>query len=403
MDRIYLDYAAATPIDERVKEEMLRYFSKKDGLFGNPSSLHSFGQATYNALEDARARIAKAINGHHSEILFFSSATEANNFALRATAKKYKQTTGKMPHIIISAFEHPSVYQTAEDMERNGDAEVSEIPALPDGALDIEKLPSLLRENTVLVSVLYVQNEIGTVQDLKRIREIIDAEVRLLQTEAKLPYPLLHSDAAQGYLYSYDTQELGVDLMTIASYKVYGPKGAAALYVRGERTDMRDIIAPLVTGGSQEKGMRGGTQNLPAIMGFAKALELAIEDRSEERERLNELAGRFVSGLQKGIPGVELNAQRTSRSPHVLDIYFPEADNIDKALDMAGIAASTGSACLARAAQKPHTLVALGYSEERMKGSVRFSLGRQTTQEEIDEAVRRIILVHQNAGIKRSR
>jgi len=390
MERIYLDYAAATPIDERAKAEILKYFSQEDGLFGNPGSLHSFGQAAHRALENARTTIAKELNAHHSEMLFFSSATEANNFALRAVAKKYKQTTGKTPHIIISNIEHPSVSETVQDMEVWGDAEVSVVPP--------GKVGESIKENTALVSVIYVQNETGTVQDLKRIREIIDTEARLRntevrpsQTKAKPPRqicPLLHTDAAQGYLLSYDVQKLGVDLMTIASYKVYGPKGAAALYIRGEHTDVRDIVMPLMTGGSQEKSMRGGTQNIPAIMGFAKAMELLGMHRNEECNRLAELSSQFIEGVKKGVPNVVLQGGEpypasASRSPHIINLFFPDSENFDKALDMAGVAASAGSACLQRTAEKS-TIVP--------EGSIRFSLGRYTTKEDIDEAVRRIIL-----------
>lgn len=382
MDNIYLDYAATTPVDEEVFREIRKYSTVEGGLFGNPSSLHSFGRVAYTALENARDAVAREFNCHQSEVFFFSSATEANNFALRAVAEKYRKNTGSTPHIVVSETEHASVLETAKDMAVSGNAEISIVRP--------EEVEKTVRANTALISIMRVQNETGDVRDIAALsKEIIKKKNGM--------YPLVHTDNVQGYLYGQNVQELGVDMMTVSSHKIYGPKGAAALYIRGSRFDIKDIILPLMTGGGQEKGMRAGTENVQAIVGFAAALIISEKTRKKEFVRIKKLSERFIARIKEGISDVDIQRGDSEsfclgRSPHIISIRFSGVENFDKALDMEGIAASAGSACAQRAAK----------STSLLRGSIRFSFGKYTTQDEVDEAVRRIILVYQNMTGKRS-
>lgn len=383
MRRLYFDYAATTPTDSRVLEAMRSYWSAK---FGNPSSLHSFGQETQAAVDEAREKIAGLLGAGFREIIFTGSATEANNLALRGVVRAAKI---RSPRIIVSAVEHESVLETARDLEKDG-VEVVYLPVDKSGKVMLNKLRQALNERTVLVSVMYANNELGAIQPIREIAKIV-TEFRSEQRDGR--YPLLHTDAVQAFQYlDCGVNKLGLDLMTLSGHKIYGPKGVGVLYVR-ERTS----LAPVITGGGQEFGLRSGTENVPLIVGMAEAAELAARVRVKEAKRIAGLRGYFLRGLKKIYPKVEVNAPRnaifTSSQdvnmaglPSMLNLFFPDypADELVTRLDLLGIAIGTGSACASRAPEASRVLRAAGFSEARAKRSVRFSFGRRTTQAEVD-------------------
>ncbi|MCL4403867.1 cysteine desulfurase [Patescibacteria group bacterium] len=424
MRRIYLDYAASTPVAAEVFAEMKPYFSMK---YGNPGSLHSFGQEAMAAVDKARERVARAINADFREVVFTGSATEANNLALRGViraARLIPRGAGRSsapaaeadlrsrrarsfgdqaehasesrrleqsappnlnglfrPKIIVSAVEHESVLETARDLERDG-AEVVEAPVGKNGIVDLKKLDEVIDERTVLVSVMYVQNEIGSIQPVAEIARMI---------KRSGSGALFHADAAQAPAYlDCDVKKLGVDLMTLSSQKVYGPKGVGALYINGKAGR---LLSPTVTGGGQEFGLRSGTENVPGIVGFGKAMELAAGGRVRSSREVAEIKDHFRKGLKKAAPKADVNG--SSEAPHILNVYFPDqfAGDLLTRLDIAGVAASSGSACAARAFTPSHVLEAIGLPGERIRGSVRFSFGGPTTKAEVNEAVKRIFAI----------
>ena len=422
--RIYLDYAASTPVDPAVLKAMAPYFTEK---FGNPGSLHSFGQEAMGALDKARETVAKAIGcspaGGFRNIIFTGSATEANNLALRGVIRKYYRTFhGTAPKIIISGIEHESILDTARDLGKDAclrrqGVEVVYLPVNENGIVDLKKLESSLDERTVLVSVMYVNNEIGSVQPIAKISEIIRnfrEELRIKNKESNKTYskfiihnslfPLLHTDAAQALNYfDCDVKKLGVDLMTLSGQKIYGPKGIGALFIRNNESGIRNneerkdsiihnskFLIPVITGGGQEFGLRSGTENIPAIVGFGKAMELATKNRSKNMKEVNLLKNEFWRGLKKIYPQAEINGK--SGAPHILNIHFPTefAGDLLIKLDIAGIAVSAGSACSARSYAPSPVLHALGLSQERVRGSLRFSFGKPCKMGEIKEALKRM-------------
>lgn len=398
MQRIYLDNAATTPLDEEVKKAMEPYFGD---MYGNPNSLHWFGQQARAAVDAARETIANAIGARFREIIFTGSATEANNLALRGAVKKARATFdalhgGEPMKIIVSAIEHDSIVETVEDMEKDG-VEVVFIPVDGNGFVDVKKLANEIDERTVLVSVMYANNEIGSIQPIREIAEMIR---KFREREHALPYyPLLHTDAVQAFqFFDCNVDELGVDFMTLSAHKIYGPKGVGALYARtmDSVTHMQDdrmhVISPRISGGGQEFGMRSGTENVPAIVGFAKAVELAVTHRKDESQRLAKLRGIFWERLHAEYSEAVLNnpfVDGGNYLPNIVNVYFPEwkGGELLIALDLRGIAVSSGSACAARSATPSHVLTAMGLDEVRAGGSLRFSLGRHTTKEEIERTI----------------
>ncbi len=424
MKKIYLDYAASTPVDERVWQAMKPYFTDK---YGNPGSLHSFGQEAIAAVDLARETTAKTIGADFGEIVFTGSATEANNLALRGVVKSYQHKPtetclNQRPKLIVSAIEHKSVLETARDLEKEG-VEIVILPVNKEGLVDLEKLKAALDEKTVLVSVMYVNNEIGTIQPIAEISKILE-EFRHAKSANKREstnglwrhwqkfavwqrLPLFHTDAVQAPPYlDCDVDKLGVDLMTLSGHKIYGPKGIGALYTH--TADIKQILSPLITGGGQEFGLRSGTESVPSIVGFAKAVELAAESREEEKKRIGKLRDYFWEELKKIYSKAEINgidpiAKRQAQSgnnsryalsvlPNILNVYFPgrQAADLLVKFDRAGIAVSAGSACRSRSPEPSHVLKALGMPLERVKSSLRFSLGRLTTQEEIKEVLEKM-------------
>jgi cysteine desulfurase len=376
--RIYLDYAASTPADKEVVKAMEPYFGEK---YGNPGSLHSFGQEALAAIDSARETIARSIGADFHNIVFTSSATEANNLALWGTILSARRSVKGLSKIIISGIEHDSVLKTAREMEHAGEIELTILPVGRNGTVDTKTLVSALDARTVLVSVIYASNEIGTIEPIRSIAEAIS------DFRGGKQYPLFHTDAAQAFQFlDCDVNRLGVDLMTVSAHKIYGPKGIGMLYVRKS-----ELLSPIVIGGGQEFGLRSGTENVPAIVGFGKAVELAVAERGKGTERLRGLRNLFWSGIKGMCPGADENGGG-EKLPNILNVYFPHraAPDLLVKFDLAGIAVSSGSACSARSSKPSHVLRALGYDDERATESVRFSFGKPTTQNELSEALKRM-------------
>lgn len=368
---IYLDNAATTPVRDEVISAMLPYLHE---AYGNPSSIHHKGREAKGALESAREEVARAIGARASEIVFTSGGTEANNLALRGVAKNERH---RKLHILVSAIEHVSVLTTAETLKAEG-FEVEYIPVDTNGVVSVDAILSLARTDTALISVMYANNEIGTIEPIAEI-------ARALKDRFGENRPLLHTDACQavGQLPVSPT-ELGVDLMTINSGKIYGPKGVGLLYVR-EGVQ----LAPQITGGEQEHHTRAGTENVAGIVGFAKALSLALVEEHGTKERLTSLRDDFISSIRMEGLGAVLNGHETNRLPNNIHFSFPyiEGESLVLLLDMHGICASTGSACNAHDLLPSHVLRAIQQSDDLMHGSIRFSLGMHTTKEELEFTV----------------
>ncbi len=391
-----MDYAATTPVDPIVKKAILPYFDEK---FGNPGSLHSFGQEAIKAVDESREKIAKAIGADFQEIIFTGSATEANNLALRGaikTAQLFSDETGRSYRIIVNEIEHESILDTCRDLgktcpelaEGKG-VEIIYLPVNKQGIVDLKKLKESLNDRTILVSIMYANNEIGTIQPIAEIAKIIDE----FKKEPSRIYPLFHTDAVQAFQFlDCDVDKLGVDLMTLSAHKIYGQKGIGLLYARA-LSPKPHTLSPIITGGGQEFGLRSGTENVPAIIGFAKAIELISNSRELENKRVKQLTDYFWQKIKKIYPKVEINgASDAKKLPNILNIYFPNcrADDMLIKLDLNGIAVSSGSACSARAMKPSYVLKAIGLTDQKIKSSLRFSLGKFTTKKEINETIKRL-------------
>lgn len=364
---IYLDHAATTPMRPEVKEAMEPYFMQD---FGNPGGFYELGRIAHEALEEARNTIAQHLNCKSSELIFTGSGTESDNMALFGAARYYEK---KGKHIIISSIEHHAVEIPAKQLRREG-FEVTELPVDRYGQVKVEDLKAALRDDTILVSIMYANNEIGTIQPIQEIGALL-----------KNHQALFHTDACQAACtLDLDVEELGVDLMTLNGSKIYGPKGVGLLYVRqGVR------LKPLIYGGGQERGLRSGTENVPLIVGFAKALDLAQKERHEEAARLTGLRDQLVEGLRARIPKLILNGHPTERLANsanvtILDI---EGEAFTLLLNELGIYASTGSACTSQSLDPSHVILATGMPYECAHGSMRFTLGRDTTEADVQYVI----------------
>jgi len=366
MKRIYLDTAAATPLDRRVAAAMRPWLERG---FGNPSSLHQEGVAAASALAAARAAAGRALGALPDEIIFTAGGTEANNLAITAAAGGA---------VMVSAIEHPSVLTPCLAAGR-----VIIAPSLPTGQIDLKKFAELLTPKVKLVSVMYANNEIGAIEPLAEIAKII----RRVRKRAGMPYPYFHTDACQaGRFLPLDVRQLGVDLMTINAGKLYGPKGVGLLYVR------RGVLlpSPLLLGGGQEAGRRAGTENVPGIVGLASALALAGKLRDREAIKLSGLRDWLWQEIKRVVPEAQLNGHLNNRLPNNLNLYFPGvlAEQLVLELDAKGVAVSTGSACSIPKADDSYVIIALGHSRERATGSIRISLGRDTTKEQLKQLIK---------------
>lgn len=383
--KYYFDYASTTPVSEAVFNAMKPYFKER---FGNAGSVHGFGQQAIGAIDWSREIIAKELNADFREIVFTGSATEANNLALRGAILKWRNDfKDKIPRIIISAVEHDSILTAARELSKEG-AELKIVRVNKAGIIDLKELKEVLSSNTVVVSMIFGNNEIGVVQPIEEIGKIIQNFKKENENSefGKNIYPLFHSDASQAFQYlQCDTQELGVDLLTISSHKIYGPKGVGALFVKRFQKTKGFYIQPISFGGEQEFGMRPGTENVPAIVGFGAAVQESSKIRDKESKRVTELKKYFIDGIGGFKKQLEINGDIKKALPHIVNIYFPKnkAEELITALDLAGFAVSAGSACKARAITPSYVVEALGYRRERALGSIRFSFGRITIKNDV--------------------
>lgn len=368
MNRVYLDHAATTPTHPDVVKAMLPYFTD---AFGNPSSIYSYGQEARAAVEEARTRVAKLIGARSEEIVFTSGGTEADNLALKGIAYANEH---KGNHIITTLIEHHAVLQSARFLEKRGFA-ITYLPVDRHGLADPQEVRKAITDKTVLISVIHASNEVGTIEPIEEIGRIAG--------EAGICF---HSDAVQtvGHI-PLNVDELKVNLLSISAHKLYGPKGVGALYVRkGTR------LVSLLHGGEQEKGRRAGTENIPGIVGFGKAAEIASKETAEEAERLCRLRDKLIGGLLETIDHVHLNGHPGRRLPNNVNVSvgFVEGEAVLLNLDLEGICASTGSACSSSSLEPSHVLLALGLPPEQAHGSLRFSLGRESTDEDVERVLK---------------
>ncbi len=371
--RIYLDNSATTPVDPRVVEAMLPFLTEK---FGNASSIHSFGQEARAAIDRARHQVAALLNARPNEIVFTSGGTESNNLAIRgllAANSKY----GK--HIITSAIEHPSVKSLCEDLEKYGSA-VTYLPVYENGIVRIEDIKAAITDETILISIMTANNEIGTIQPVAEIGKFVN-DIR--KAGKKLWF---HTDAVQAAgKITIDVEEIGCDLLSLSAHKLYAPKGIGALYVRrGVRLHSQNI------GGHQERERRGGTESVPQIAAFGKACEIAKSDMVAASESLRKLRDRLENEAGEKISGLVFNGERTSRLPNIANISFRgvEGEGLIINLDMQGIAVSTGSACSSGSLEPSPVIRALGRDEELARGAIRFSFGRFNTVEDVEQLLK---------------
>lgn len=363
MKRIYLDYAATTPMHSEVAKAMLPHFTED---FGNPSSIYSYGQEAKSALEEARTKIATFIGAREEEIVFTSGGTEADNFALKGVAFTNQS---KGDHIIVSSIEHHAVIEVCKFLQKNG-FKITYLPVDGDALVDPVDVKKAITRKTILVSVMHANNEVGTIEPI--------AEISQITREAEVYF---HTDAVQtlGHI-PVNVNGLGVDLLTMSAHKLYGPKGVGALYIRKGTK-----LAPIIHGGAQERGQRAGTENVPGIVGFGKAVELAQQEMNREAERLICLRDQLIEDMLNQIENTRLNGHPTKRLPNNVNvaINFIEGESICLNLDLEGICASTGSACSSSSLEPSHVLQAMGITHEHAHSSLRLTLGKWTTEEDI--------------------
>ncbi len=367
--KIYMDYMATTPVDPRVLEVMLPYFNEK---FGNPHSrTHSFGWDAETAVEEARAKVAKVINADKSEIIFTSGATESNNLALKGVMRFYRKHSDKN-HLITTNTEHKCVLDSCRQLEQEG-FRVTYLPVLKDGLVDLELLENAIKDDTALVSIMAVNNEIGVIQPLSAIGAI-----------CRTKKVFFHTDAAQGFgKIPLDVKSMQIDLLSISGHKVYGPKGIGALYV-GKKPRVR--LEALISGGGQERGMRSGTLPTPLIAGLGAASEYAINEMQDEQQNIKRLSDKMISELT-AIPEVQLNGSTNNRIPGCFNLSFAGIEGESMIGAINNIAVSSGSACTSASLEPSYVLKALGIEAELSHTSIRFSIGRFTTEDEVNNAI----------------
>lgn len=399
MKSVYLDYAATTPVDPEVKKTMQPYFSE---IFGNPSEMHLFGAKANQAMELSRKKIAKALNcspreaGQKEEIIFTSCATESINLAHKGLIEAFfppnlpRRHQAGLPHIITSSIEHKAVLETCRHLENSKLAKVTYLPVDRNGLIsvtDVKKsitpLPAGRHGQTTLISLMYVNNEIGTIQPIAEIGNLIKQinDSKFMNHESKIYF---HTDATQAFPYlDCDVKKLGVDLLSFSGHKIYAPKGIGVLFVKKGTPLSRQI-----DGGSQEGSLRAGTENVPYIAGLGKAVDLAVKNRTKECARLKTLQTFLISQISL-IPQISLTGHPTQRAPHIASFIIDgvEGEAMMLYLSDLGIAVSTGSACTSKNLTSSHVLTACGIPPEKSHGSLRISLGKDTTQDDIDYAV----------------
>lgn len=395
---IYLDHAATTPVRGEVLRAMMPYFEKQ---YGNPSSLYTLGVHAKEAIENSRKIIADCLSARPEEIIFTAGGTESVNLAILGSAKNYRKLHKKGGHIITSKIEHHAVLRACEHLETQGYV-VSYIGVDKNGIVDVASLKKAIRPDTFLISVMYANNEVGSIQPIREIASIIRKvnQFRNSLTRNSQPAILFHTDACQATgLLNINTLHLGVDMMTINASKIYGPKGVGALFVRKGLQ-----LEPLIYGGGQEKEMRSGTENVPGIVGFAKAMELATKEKEQEGKRLKSLRNWFIKSLLHKFPEAKLNGPLPPekaqdkygniildlRLANNINMSFPNIDGeaLMLYLDAAGIAVATGSACAEAGGEPSHVLRAMGVGKEYIDGSIRMTLGRATTKKDLGHVLK---------------
>jgi len=363
--RVYMDYTAGMPVDQRVIEAMTPYLSQ---IYGNPSSIHSWGNEARKALEEARAKVAALIGAKKSEeIVFTSGGTESNNLAIKGVAYRNKDRGN---HIVTTTIEHMSVMNSCKHLTKQG-FNVTHVPVDKYGVIDIPSLEKAITDKTILVSVMYANGEIGTIQPIKEIGEIAHQKKAFFHVDAV---------AAAGQV-PINVEDENIDLLSISSNDMYGPRGVGALYIK---TGTR--IEPIIHGGGQERGLRSGTENVPAIVGMGKAAEIAKTEKKAESQRLVRLRDKFIKGVLKTVPSSFLNGHPTQRLPNNVNVRFSyiEGESLILSLDMLGIACSSGSACTSKTLEPSHVLLAIGLKHEEAHGSLLFTLGKQNNEEDVD-------------------
>lgn len=372
---IYLDYAATTPLDPRVLKAMAPYFTK---MFANAMSQHQSGQAAKQAVDTARQQVADFLACSSSEVYFTSGATESNNLALKGLI--YALDSKEKPHLIISSIEHHCVLETAAWLEKQNLAEVTHLPINAEGIVDLAQLQKSLKKNTVLVSVMYVNNEIGTIQPIKEISCLV---------KKYNPKIILHTDAVQAINYlNCRVNELGVDLLSFSGHKIYGPKGVGVLY---KRKGVK--LAKIQQGGEQEFGLRAGTHNVPGIVGLGAAIKIVQAEGAKNAKKIQALRDLLWQGINKNISDVVLNGSLVQRVPNNLNVSFKkvEGEGVLISLDLESIEVSTGSACASGSLDPSHVILALSHGDHlRAHASVRFSLGKHTTKAEISTVIKKL-------------
>ncbi|WP_342593092.1 cysteine desulfurase NifS [Methanobacterium aggregans] len=364
---MYMDHSATSPVDPEVFEAMKPYFQEE---FGNASTLYKLGRDSKRAMEDARAQVASIIGAEPKDVIFTSGGTESDNIAIKGTAYKLKN---KGKHIITSNIEHPAVHETCKYLEKKG-FEVTYIPVGTDGIVKVSDVETAIRDDTILITIMHANNEIGTIQPI--------AEIGKIAHEKGI---LFHTDAVQSVgKIPVDVNDLNVDMLSISSHKLYGPKGIGALYIKkGVR------LEPIIHGGGHERGLRPGTENVPGIVGFGKACQLSEENLEEESARLTRLRNKLVDAVLKENEKAYLNGDREKRLPGNANFRFTgiEGESLILHLDSKGIAASTGSACSSTKLEPSQVLMAIGLEEVEAHGSLRISMGRENTEEDVEHAI----------------
>jgi cysteine desulfurase len=366
MRRIYMDHAGTTPMRKEVLDAMMPYMTEK---FGNASTIYFYGREAKKALEESREKVALLIGANSNEIYFTSGGTEADNWALKGVADANKDRGN---HIVTSSIEHHAVLHTCEDLEKKG-YRVTYLPVDKYGLINPEHVINAITDDTILVSIMHANNEIGTIQPIAEIGQTLKKQKRNV---------LFHTDAVQtvGKI-PVNVGELGVDLLSISSHKIYGPKGIGALYIRKGTK-----INPIIFGGAQEKQKRAGTENIPGIVGFGKACELLYREIEQENKKLSCLRDALISGITEKIPYVILNGHPQKRLPNNVNVCFKfiEGESLLLNLDMKGICASSGSACTSSLLEPSHVLLAIGLPHEIAHGSLRLTLGRDNTKQDVE-------------------
>lgn len=371
--KIYLDNASTTYVSSEVLNEMMPCFNT---IYGNSNSLHSFGRDAQAMVDRARDKISKAINSKSDEIYFTSGGTEANNWAIKGLAMANKS---KGKHIIVSKIEHDSVLESCKQLEKEG-FEVTYLNCNGEGLVSVAELLHYIRNDTILVSIMTVNNEVGTIQSIKSLASV-----------AHDKGAIFHTDAVQaiGHV-KIDVKDMGIDAMTMSAHKIHGPKGVGALYVKNGL-----LINNLIQGGTQEKGKRGGTVNVPNVVGFGKAVEIATRDLIPNNQKLKTIRDYFVRNINEKIPYIHINGHQYQKVNNILNVSFEmvEGESVVMMLDLNGVAVSTGSACATGSLKTSHVLKAMNLGEEYEKSAIRFSFSKSTTKEDVDYVVETLVKV----------